>query len=322
MAGLFLKRFIRLITVLWAISALSFLLINLLPGDPTIAILGPAAGDPAAHAQLVEQLGLNQPLPVRYLHWLGGVLHGDFGQSYVLHQSVMQAIGQRLPVTLEMMIFAEILAVAVSIPLGVLAARRPNGWFDRTTGFSVFALLALPAFILGVLLVYLFSVQWHVLPASGTTTWFHIGDGPVATPVSIVLPVITLMAGQVAVFARVLRSEMLVTLREDFILAAQAKGVSEWRILFHHALRPSSFSLVTVVGITVAALVGGTIIVEELFAIPGMGGLIVSSILSRDYLTIQGCVVLIASAFVIMNFIVDVLYVVLDPRVGHANAAT
>ena len=316
-----IQRIIRLITVLIAVSALSFLLLNFLPGDPTLAILGPAAGNPVAHEQLRKQLNLDESVPQRYAHWLGRALHGDLGESYSTNQSVASAIGQRLPLTIELMFFAEILALVVAIPLGVFAARRPNGWFDRVTGASTFALLALPSFMLGVLLVYLFAVKWNLFPATGTGTWFHIGNGVVGTPGSLTLPIVTLAAGQLAVFGRLLRSEMLSTLRSDFILAARSKGVSPWRILFFHALRPSSFSLVTVLGITVAGLVGGTIIVEQLFALPGMGSLLVQSILKRDYLVVQGCVVLISAAFVVINFFVDMFYVLLDPRIRRGAVA-
>jgi peptide/nickel transport system permease protein len=304
---------IRLVTVLFAVTALSFLLLNLLPGDPTIAILGPAAGDPAAHEQLRKELHLDQSVPQRYVHWLGRALHGDLGQSYSTNQSVASAIGQRLPLTLELVILAELLALAIAIPLGVFAARRPNGWFDRLTGTSTFALLAMPSFMLGVLLVYLFAVKWNMFPATGTGTWFHIGNGVVGTPGSLTLPIITLAAGQLAVFGRLLRT--------DFILASRSKGIPQWRILFFHALRPSSFTLLTVLGITAAGLVGGSIIVEQLFALPGMGSLLVQSILKRDYLVVQGCVVLISAAFVLFNFFVDLVYAVLDPRIRYGTVS-
>jgi len=312
---------IRLVTVLFAVTALSFLLLNLLPGDPTIAILGPAAGNSAAHDQLRKELHLDQSVPQRYVHWLGRAVHGDLGESYSTNQSVASAIGQRLPLTLELVILAELLALAIAIPLGVFAARRPNGWFDRLTGTSTFALLALPSFMLGVLLVYLFAVKWHIFPATGTGTWFHIGNGVVGTPGSLTLPIITLAAGQLAVFGRLLRTEMVATLRSDFILASRSKGIPQWRILFFHALRPSSFTLLTVLGITAAGLVGGSIIVEQLFALPGMGSLLVESILKRDYLVVQGCVVLISAAFVLFNFFVDLVYAVLDPRIRYGTVS-
>ncbi len=310
-----LQRLGRLVTVLLAVTALSFVLLNFLPGDPTVAILGPAAGDPVAAKAVRHDLNLDKPLPVRYVHWLGRAVQGDLGQSYAQNRSVTSTISERLPLTLELMVLSEILALAVAIPIGVGAARKPGGWFDRVSGGALFGLLALPAFMLGVLLIYVFAVKLHWLPATGQATWFHIGNGLVATPISILLPILTLTAGQIAVFARLLRSEMLITLRSEYILVAKAKGLSERRILLKHALRPSSFSLVTVAGIAVGALVGGTIIVERMFALPGMGQLLVTSIYKRDYLVVQGGVVLVSVAFVLVNVAVDLLYAVLDPRV-------
>lgn len=315
------QRLVRLVSVLLAVTALSFLLINLLPGDPTVAILGPAAGDPAASKALKKDLGLDRPLPARYVHWLGRALHGDLGQSYATNQSVVGAIGERLPLTVELMLLSELLALAIAVPLGVLAARRPSGRFDRVSGGMLFGLLAFPAFMLGVLLIYVFAVKLKWLPATGQATWFHLGHGVVATPISVLLPIVTLTAGQLAVFARILRSEMLITLRSEFILVAKAKGISERRLLVRHALRPSSFSLLTVAGIGFGALVGGAIIVERMFALPGMGQLLVTSIYKRDYLVVQGGVVLVSVTFVLANMIVDLLYAVLDPRVRTSAAA-
>ena len=173
--------------------------------------------------------------------------------------------------------------------------------------------------MLGVLLIYVFAVKLQWLPATGQATWFHIGSGVVATPVSILLPIITLAAGQLAVFARLLRSEMILTLRSDYIMVAKAKGISERRTLVRHALRPSSFSLVTVVGISIGSLLGGAVIVERMFALPGMGQLLVVSIFKRDYLLVQGAVVLISIAFVMANVVADILYGVLDPRVRRGS---
>ncbi|MEO6627999.1 MAG: ABC transporter permease, partial [Aquihabitans sp.] len=183
------------------------------------------------------------------------------------------------------------------------------------SGGALFAMLALPAFMIGILLIYVFAVKLKWLPATGQATWLHIGSGVVATPISILLPIITLASGQLAVFARLLRSEMIVTLRSDFIMVAKAKGISERRILLRHALRPSSFSLVTVVGISIGSLLGGTVIVERMFALPGMGQLLVVSIFKRDYLIVQGGVVLISVAFVLANVAADIAYSILDPRV-------
>ena len=314
-----LSRLGRLVSVLLAVTFLSFLLISLLPGDPTIAILGPAAGDPDAAQAVRQDLNLDEPIPVRYVKWFGRAVRGDLGTSYFQNRSVTSAIAERLPFTIELMGLSLLLALALAVPLGIGAARRPGGWFDRLTGGALLALLALPAFMLGVLLIYVFAVKLQWLPATGQATWFHIGSGVVATPVSILLPIITLAAGQLAVFARLLRSEMILTLRSDYIMVAKAKGISERRTLVRHALRPSSFSLVTVVGISIGSLLGGAVIVERMFALPGMGQLLVVSIFKRDYLLVQGAVVLISIAFVMANVVADILYGVLDPRVRRGS---
>jgi peptide/nickel transport system permease protein len=248
-------------------------------------------------------------------------MHGDLGHSYATNQSVVGAIGERLPLTVELMLLSTLLALIFAIPIGVFSARNPGGFFDKTSGGMLFALLGFPAFMLGVLLIFVFAVELNWLPATGETVWFHVGRGLVATPASIILPIVTLAAGQCAVYARLLRSEMLITLRSDFISFAKSKGISESRILRKHALRPSSFALITVLGINVGALLGGTIIVESMFALPGMGRLLVTSIYKRDYLVVQGGVVLVATAFVVMNALVDVFYGVLDPRVRHQGTS-
>jgi peptide/nickel transport system permease protein len=316
-------RFLRMLSVVFAVTLFSFFLLNLLPGSPVNALLGAAAGDPAARAQLIHQLGLNHPIVIRYFVWLGHAVQGNFGQSYVSQQPVLSAIAERLPLTLELMLMAEVISLVLAVPAAMLCSLWPNGWFDKFVTRSSLALLALPAFMLGPLLIYLFSEELHVFPASGITTWFTIGSGAsptvVATPQSLLLPAITLAAAQLALFARVLRGDLLATLKSEFILMARAKGFSRLYVLFHHALRPSSFSLVSLVGLSVGGLLAGAVIVENVFALPGMGTLLVVSIEKRDYLIVQGIVVLIAVGFVTVNFITDALYGVLDPRVRRAR---
>ena len=316
-------RFVRMVTVVFAVTLFTFLLLNLLPGSPINAILGPAAGDPSARAELTSQLGLNHPLFLRYFIWLGHAVRGNLGQSYISQESVTSAIGARLPLTIELMIMAEIISLGLAIPTAMLCSLRPGGWFDKFVSRSTLALLALPAFMLGELLIYLFSVKYHVFPASGESTWFSLGGGTspavVATPQSILLPSITLAAGQLALFARVLRGDLLATLKSEFILMARSKGFSRWYVLVHHALRPSSFSLMSLVGLSVGGLLAGAVVVENIFPLPGMGTLLVTSIEKRDYLIVQGIVVLIATGFVTVNFITDALYGVLDPRIRRAR---
>jgi len=316
-------RFVRMLSVVFAVTLFTFFLLNLLPGSPINAILGPAAGDPAARAELTNQLGLNHPLFERYFIWLGHALHGNLGQSYVSDQSVTSAIAQRVPLTLELMIIAEVISLGLAIPMAMVCSLWPDKWFDKFTSGSTLLLLALPAFILGPALIYLFAIRFHVFPASGESTWFTIGGGTsptiIATPQSILLPAIVLSAGQLALFARVLRGDLLATLKSEFILMARSKGFSRWYVLLHHALRPSSFSLMSLVGLSVGGLLAGALIVENVFALPGMGTLLITSIEKRDYLIVQGMVVLIATGFVTVNFVTDALYGVLDPRVRRAR---
>lgn len=313
------RKLVQLVLVLVAVSAATYLLINLLPGDPTLAILGPSATKEAQEA-LRADLNLDDPLPVRYGKWVGGALRGDLGQSYITRQPVAQAIGERLPLTIELMLMAEVLALVVAVPLGIIAGARPNGWVDRLGSAVTFGLLSVPNFMLGVVLIYVLAVRWHVFGATGIDRWFAIGRGQVATPRSIFLPALTLAVGQMAVAMRLLRSDLIATLQQDYIQMARAMGLPNRRILLRHALRPSTFSLITVIGLNMGALIGGSFIVENLFALPGLGRLIVTSIYKRDYLIVQGGVLVVAVGYVVINFVVDLLYAVLDPRVRDARA--
>ncbi|MDQ1444436.1 MAG: peptide/nickel transport system permease protein [Acidimicrobiaceae bacterium] len=310
------RKVLLLVPVLFAVSALSFLLLNLLPGDPAIAILGPSATEQSV-AALRHDLDLDQPLPVRYVRWMGHTVTGDLGRSYVSNQPTVEAVRQRLPVTLELLLLSQLLALALAIPLALLAASKPNGLLDRASTSTAFAFLAIPNFMLGVLLIYLFAVRVHLFPATGYTP-FH--DHPIENLRAMALPAFTLGVAELAVYLRLLRSDLIATLQQDYITMAQAKGMSRNHILLRHALRPSAFSLVTAAGLNLGRLIGGAFVVEYLFALPGIGALTVESIFKRDYIVVQGTVLLVAVGYVLANFAVDVLYGVLDPRVRHARA--
>jgi peptide/nickel transport system permease protein len=312
-----LSRLTYLILVLLAVTLLTFLLLKLLPGDPAINILGPSA-TPAAVAQIHHHLGLDKPLPVQYLNWLGNALKGNLGKAYQNNQTTVSALRQRLPVTIELLIISQLLALIISIPVAIYAAYRPNGWFDRISTTTAFGLLSIPDFIVGVLLVLIFSVRLHWFPATGYTP---ISQNLYQNLRSMVLPSITLAVGELAAFVRLLRTDMIATLQEDYITMAKSKGMSDRHILLRHAFRPSSFSLVTVLGLNLGRLIGGTFIVETIFALPGIGDLAIRSIFSRDYLVVQGVVLVIAVGYVLANAAVDLLYTVLDPRIRHAGAA-
>jgi peptide/nickel transport system permease protein len=215
-------------------------------------------------------------------------------------------------------VLSQLLALAIAIPIGVLAAQRANGLFDKLSTLTAFGFLSVPNFVLGVLLVYVFAVKLNWFPAIYSTSF---GEDPLENLRELVLPSITLAAAELAVYIRLLRTDMIATLNEDFITMAKAKGMPTRRILFRHAFRPSIFSLVTVAGLNIGRLIGGALVIEILFAIPGIGSLIVQAIYSRDYLVVQGGVVVIAVGYVLVNFFVDLLYAVLDPRVRHARAA-
>ncbi|MEV4745593.1 ABC transporter permease [Streptosporangium sp. NPDC049248] len=309
-----LLRLVRLLVVLLVVTFLSYVLLNLLPGDPTTQILGLSASE-EARAQLRAELDLDQPLTVRYLGWLGGLFTGDMGTSYITSVPVAEALAERLPVTLELLVAAQLIALGLAVPVGVAAARRAGRTLDQVLTTLSFGLLSTPVFVLGVVLILVFAVKLQVLPATG---WTPISLDLGWNLTSVLLPAVTLGCGQMAVYARLLRTDLIATLQEDYITLARARGLSPRRILWRHALRPSAISLVTAVGLNLGALIGGTVIIETLFGLPGVGRLIVDSIFSRDYLTVQGGVVLISVGYVLVNFAVDLVYAAVDPRIRHA----
>jgi peptide/nickel transport system permease protein len=311
-------KFAALIGVVLAVTFLTYLMTDLLRGDPAEVMAANAnrADDPAFVAQVRHELKLDRPLPIRYAAWLGGVLHGDLGRSYKTpREPVSDKLRRTVPNTLQLLLMAEILALVIAVPIGVWSAYRANGKFDKIATGTSFVMLAAPVFVVGILLIYVLAVQLKLLKVN----FYPIADKGVVTSLqSSIMPVICLALGVAAVYARLLRSDMIATLQEDFILSARAKGLSNRYILFRHALRPSSFSLLTVAGINVGTLIGGSVIIETLFAVNGVGSLLVESISSRDILTVQAIVLLIAVVYVGVNFVVDLLYSTLDPRIRRA----
>jgi peptide/nickel transport system permease protein len=306
---------LRLIATLLAVTFLTFTMVALLPGDPVDTILGPAERDPAVEAQIREDLNLDDPFLVRYFTWLGDAVTGDLGDSYITDQPVADTISQRVPVTAQLAFMAIFIAVVVAIPVGVLGAYKQSRWQDTVSSAAVQVALSIPNFIVGIFLVWLFAVQLNWLPSSN---WSRLSDGVVDNLKTSIMPSVALALGAMALFSRLIRSDMVATLKEDYILSARAKGLSDRYILFRHALRPSSLSLMTVVGISFGALLGGTVVIETLFAIPGLGFSLINAINARDILLIQGITVFIAVMFVIINTVVDLLYVVLDPRIRRS----
>jgi peptide/nickel transport system permease protein len=316
MLGFVARRLLYLLPVLLAVSLLTFLIASLLPGDLAYVILGDQA-TPDKVAALRHDMGLDQPIWWRYLGWLGHVLEGDFGRSFRTGQTVLQAVAERLPVTFELMLLAELAALVIGIPLAIACAVRAGSAFDRIVTGSAFGMLSVPAFLAAILLIYFFAVELRWLPATG---YVPFSEDPLGNLRCFVLPALTLALGEWPVLMRVLRSDMIATLQEDYIAMARAKGLKPSRILLVHALKPSSLTLVTVTGINIGRLMGGTVIVESIFALPGIGRLLLGSIYTRDLIILQGVVLCVASGYVLINSIVDMFYAVLDPRIRHGHA--
>lgn len=306
---------LRLIATLLAVTFLTFAMVALLPGDPVDTILGTGVRDPAVEQNIRDELNLDDPFLVRYVDWLGDAVTGDLGRSYITAQPVADTISQRLPVTIQLAFMSIFMSVLVAIPIGVLGAYKQGKWQDSSSSAAVQVALSIPNFIFGIFLIWLFAVKLNWLPASN---WNRFSNGVVDNMKTAILPALALALAQMAVFSRLIRSDMIATLQEDYILSARAKGLSDSYILFRHALRPSSLSLMTIVGISFGALLGGTVVIETLFAVPGLGFSLINAINGRDILVIQGITVFIAVMFVIINTVVDLLYAVLDPRIRRS----
>lgn len=321
MARVITQKALRLAFVLLAVSFLTYILVDLLPGDPVLQLIGAQNVSAENIAAIRADLRLDEPLALRYANWLGDALTGDLGRSYQSGQTVTDSILQRLPVTFEIAILSLLITLLVAIPLGAISAYQAGGIIDKIVTGMTFGLLSVPNFILALLLLFVFALQLDVLPATG---WTPFTVDPVANIKAALLPAMTLAAANIAISTRLLRSDMIATLQEDHVLMARSKGLPTWRILFRHVLRPSSFSLLTVTGLEIGRLLGGAVIVEEIFAVPGVGRLLLDSIYQRDLVIVQGVVLFIAVVFVMVNFLVDLLYSSLDPRIrsgaAHASA--
>lgn len=312
MARYVAKRLVALVAIVFLVSLGAFFLVHLLPGDPTVTILGPAAN--AQNRAIVDhQLGLDKPLVEQYFIWLGNVVRGNLGQSFTTHQTVSSELGNAFPVDLELIVISQLVAFAVAIPLAVRAARRANTAFDRYATGGTFAMLALPAFIVAPLLVLVFSVHLHWFPGPGS--YVPLTQDPWTNLHAMVLPALVIALGSIVIYYRLLRNDLITTLQEDFITLARAKGLSDRRIMWRHALRPSSISLLAAAGINIGTLIAGAFIVEYLLALPGLGYQLVVAVQQDDYIVVQGMVLVIAVAIVVLNFIIDFLFAVVDPRI-------
>lgn len=308
------KRLVTLVVIIFIISILAFLLVHLLPGDPAAAILGPN-DTPAARHVLYADLGLNKSLPLQYWTWLDNVFHGNLGESFITKQTVTNAASVAVPIDLELIVVSQIIAIVVAVPLALVAALRPNRAFDRVSTTTTFGLLSIPAFVAATILVLAFATEIHALPATG---WVPLTQNLSGNLKSVILPAIALAIGSIAIYYRLLRADLISTLQEDFVTMARSKGLSTRYIVLRHALRPSSFSLLAGAGLSIGSLFTGAFVVELLFQLPGLGFQLVSAINSRDYLMVQGMALITAVAFVVINFVVDFLLTLLDPRIRRA----
>ncbi len=310
------RRLFQAIPVIIAMSIFVFLMIHLVPGDPVQTMLGFRA-TPENVATVRAQLGLDQPLLTQYLTWVSGALHGNFGQDFISHVPVSTLLAQRLPVTIELTLLSMTLAVLVGVPLGVRAAARSGVVRQATEGFVV-AGIAITDFWLGIMLVLLFAGVWQVLPPSG---YVPLLQDPAQNLRYMALPVLALAFGEAAYILRTTRGAMEEVLGTHYVLFLRAKGVRERRVVYRHALRNAAPPIVTVIGIQFGVLLGGAIVIESLFALPGVGRLIVTSIQQRNYVVVQGGVLVVAILFILVTLVTDLIVGWLDPRTEEGDAA-
>jgi peptide/nickel transport system permease protein len=306
-------RLLHLVVVLFVVTFVTFTLMNLLPGDVAFAILGNGA-TPEGVARVRVELGLNDPLWLRYVRWLTQIARGDFGRSYISGEPVAEALVRSLPVSIELMVLALVLSISLAIPTGLIAAYKARRPIDQLLGLVASVVLAVPSFILGLVMMFFFALGLGWFPAVG---YVPLSESVLANLRTFAIPAATLALVEWPGFMLILRSDAIEVLQQDYILLARAKGLRDGRILFRHVLKLSSFTLLTVIGLTVAALITNALVIENIFALPGVGRLIFSAISGRDFMVVQGAVTIVALGFVLVNFAVDVLYAMLDPRVAQ-----
>ncbi|AAB91869.1 probable peptide ABC transporter permease y4tP (plasmid) [Sinorhizobium fredii NGR234] len=308
-----LRRLVSTIAVMAMVGIFIFLLLRLAPGDPAAVIAGPTATEQMV-ANIREELGLNEPLPVQFVHWASDVLRGNFGASVFTGVPVLQLLSQRLEPTISLSVLTMILSVTVGVSFGVLAAWRSGGFVDRALAtFSAIG-YSVPVFVIGYILIYFFAIQTRWLPVQGYTS---INQGVAPWFLHLILPTVTLSVPYIAFIARITRGSMLEVLSEDYMRTAAAKGASPFAMLFHHALKNAGVPILTVIGISFAYMIGGVVLTETVFNVPGIGRLVVDAIKNRDYPIIQTVLVLISGLYVLINLLVDLAYTLIDPRIRY-----
>jgi peptide/nickel transport system permease protein len=313
MLSYILRRILSTLPVMGIVAMFVFSLLYITPGDPAAVIAGDQAS-PADVERIRQGLGLDRPFLVQFGAWLWGILHGDLGTSIFTNLPVASLIAQRIEPTLSLMAITLVLTILIAVPLGVVAAWKAGSWVDRSImAFAVFA-FSLPVFVVGYVLAYVFALQFEWLPVQGYTP---LAQGFWPWLQNLILPAIALGSVYLALIARITRASMLEVLQQDYIRTARAKGLDQRSILFVHALKNAAVPIVTVIGIGVALLIGGAVVTESVFAIPGLGRLTIDAILRRDYPVIQGIVLLFSFLYVLVNLLVDVTYTLVDPRIRY-----
>jgi peptide/nickel transport system permease protein len=306
------NRLLATFVTIWLITLAIFFIVRFLPGDPAQAILGLDASPEEVEA-LREKLGLNKPVTVQYIEWLGGMFHGDFGKSIFTGRPVIDMLKMRIPVTLTLTLYALAIALLISIPSGIISAVRSDYSSLVLRAFSLFG-ISIPSFWMGILLILLFAVYLRWFP---TASYVNLLADPFGSMKSLTLPAFALGLYAASVITRQLRSSMLETLAQDYIRTARSKGLAERAVIYKHALKNALIPVVTVTLIEFGYLMGGSIIIEAIFAIPGMGTMLITSALNRDYYVLQGFVLVYAISFALMNFIADVIYIYLNPQIRY-----
>ena len=307
------RRLLAMIPVMAVVAVLVFSMLRLTPGDPAAIIAGAAATSQDI-VDIRQKLGLDRPIVTQFAIWIGRVLTGDFGESFFYKKQVADLILDRAGPTLALAAFTMLLSVLVAVPLGVVAAYRQGTWIDRLVmGFSVLG-FSVPVFVIGYSLIYVFAIKLNWLPVQG---YQPIAEGVGGFVQRLILPSITLSVIYIALIARIARTSVLEVLGEDYIRTARAKGLSNRVVLMRHALRNAAVPIITVIGIGIALLIGGVVVTESVFSIPGLGRLTVDAVLARDYPTVQAVILLFAFVYVLINLLVDVMYTVLDPRIRY-----
>lgn len=314
MAKYILRRLILAVPVILIVTVGVFVLVRVIPGDVAALRLG-ANATPEQLEQFREDNGLLRPLPVQYGDWLLGVLRGDLETSLWEGRAVTTVIIEKFPVTMELALLSVLLSAVIGIPLGVISAVRQDSWVDQLIRFVAVFFLAIPAFWLAILIITFPSIWWGWTPP--TSGWVHIWENPASNLWRIFWPALVISVSSIALIVRLMRSSMLEVLRQDFVRTARSKGLAERLVLYRHALRNALIPVVTVLGLQLSVLLGGAVIAEQVFAIPGMGRSMLQAVFQRDYPLIQGYVLIFASVYVVMNLVVDITYSYLDPRIRY-----